>query len=298
MLFCGVIMKSMTGYGKAKIQKNDMDCEIEIKSINGRFLDMRIYLPREISFFEYPIRQHIGKVLSRGTVEIRVTFADRREPALKLNEVKLVKYYELVKQAQALLDIDKDISLEYLLKEPGIIESINNLDEDEQLAELLNQTLDKAIEALELSLRAEASNIKETLKHSSDLMLETLDNIEKEIQPFKEELYSILKHRVTELLSNFNAEMLEQRLVQELAIYIDKYDIQEEISRLKCHINTLLTTLEKEEDTGKTLNFILQEMQREANTLGSKFSTARTFTYVLTLKEEIEKCREIVQNVA
>lgn len=291
-------MKSMTGYGKAKIQKNDMDCEIEIKSINGRFLDMRIYLPREISFFEYPIRQHIGKVLSRGTVEIRVTFADRREPALKLNEVKLVKYYELVKQAQALLDIDEDISLEYLLKEPGIIESINNLDEDEQLSELLNQTLDKAIEALELSLRAEASNIKDTLKHSSALMLKTLDNIEKEIQPFKEELYSILKHRVTELLSNFNAEMLEQRLVQELAIYIDKYDIQEEISRLKCHINTLLATLEKEEDTGKTLNFILQEMQREANTLGSKFSTARTFTYVLTLKEEIEKCREIVQNVA
>lgn len=291
-------MKSMTGYGKAKIQKNDMDCEIEIKSINGRFLDMRIYLPREISFFEYPIRQHIGKVLSRGTVEIRVTFADRREPALKLNEVKLVKYYELVKQAQALLDIDEDISLEYLLNEPGIIESINNLDEDEQLSELLNQTLDKAIEALELSLRAEASNIKDTLKHSSALMLKTLDNIEKEIQPFKEELYSILKHRVTELLSNFNAEMLEQRLVQELAIYIDKYDIQEEISRLKCHINTLLATLEKEEDTGKTLNFILQEMQREANTLGSKFSTARTFTYVLTLKEEIEKCREIVQNVA
>ena len=291
-------MKSMTGYGKAKIQKNDMDCEIEIKSINGRFLDMRIYLPREISFFEYPIRQHIGKVLSRGTVEIRVTFADRREPALKLNEVKLMKYYELVKQAQALLDIDEDISLEYLLNEPGIIESINNLDEDKQLAELLNLTLEKAIEALELSLRAEASNIKETLKHSSDLMLKTLDNIEKEIQPFKEELYSILKHRVTELLSNFNAEMLEQRLVQELAIYIDKYDIQEEISRLKCHINTLLATLEKEEDTGKTLNFILQEMQREANTLGSKFSTARTFTYVLTLKEEIEKCREIVQNVA
>lgn len=288
----------MTGYGKAKIQKNDMDCEIEIKSINGRFLDMRIYLPREISFFEYPIRQHIGKVLSRGTVEIRVTFADRREPALKLNEVKLMKYYELVKQAQALLDIDEDISLEYLLNEPGIIESINNLDEDEQLAELLNQTLEKAIEALELTLKAEASNIKETLRHSSDLMLKTLDNIEKEIQPFKEELYSILKHRVTELLSNFNAEMLEQRLVQELAIYIDKYDIQEEISRLKCHINTLLATLEKEEDTGKTLNFILQEMQREANTLGSKFSTARTFTYVLTLKEEIEKCREIVQNVA
>jgi len=288
----------MTGYGKAKIQTNEMNCEIEIKSINGRFLDMRIYLPREISFFEYQIRQHIGQVLSRGTVEIRVNFADRREPALQLNETKLLKYFELVKQAQAILNIDEDISLEYLLNEPGIIESVNNLDEDEQLAELLNQTLQKAIEALELTLKAEASNIKETLKNSTNVMLETLDLIENEIQPFKEELYSLLKHRVTELLSNFNAEMMEQRLIQELAIYIDKYDIQEEISRLKCHINTLLTTLEKEEDTGKTLNFILQEMQREANTLGSKFSTTRTFTYVLTLKEEIEKCREIVQNVA
>lgn len=291
-------MKSMTGYGKAKIQTNEMNCEIEIKSINGRFLDMRIYLPREISFFEYQIRQHIGQVLSRGTVEIRVNFADRREPALQLNETKLLKYFELVKQAQAILNINEDISLEYLLNEPGIIESVNNLDEDEQLAELLNQTLQKAIEALELTLKAEASNIKETLKNSTNVMLETLDLIENEIQPFKEELYSLLKHRVTELLSNFNAEMMEQRLIQELAIYIDKYDIQEEISRLKCHINTLLTTLEKEEDTGKTLNFILQEMQREANTLGSKFSTTRTFTYVLTLKEEIEKCREIVQNVA
>jgi len=288
----------MTGYGKAKIQTNEMNCEIEIKSINGRFLDMRIYLPREISFFEYQIRQHIGQVLSRGTVEIRVNFADRREPALQLNETKLLKYFELVKQAQAILNINEDISLEYLLNEPGIIESVNNLDEDEQLAELLNQTLQKAIEALELTLKAEASNIRETLKNSTNVMLETLDLIENEIQPFKEELYSLLKHRVTELLSNFNAEMMEQRLIQELAIYIDKYDIQEEISRLKCHINTLLTTLEKEEDTGKTLNFILQEMQREANTLGSKFSTTRTFTYVLTLKEEIEKCREIVQNVA
>lgn len=297
-MFYGAIMKSMTGYGKAKIQQNDLHCEIEIKSINGRFLDMRIYLPREISFFEYQIRQRIGQVLSRGTVEIRVTFTDHRGPALYLNESKLLKYFDLVKQAQALLNIDEDISLEYLLNEPGIIESVNNLDEDEKLAEILNQTLEKAIEALEVSLKAEAGNIKETIKKSSNVMLETLEHIEKEIQPFKDELYSNLKHKVTELINNINTEILEQRLFQELAIYIDKYDIQEEISRLKCHINTLLLTLEKEEDTGKTLNFILQEMQREANTLGSKFSTARTFTYILTLKEEIEKCREIVQNVA
>jgi uncharacterized protein (TIGR00255 family) len=91
---------------------------------------------------------------------------------------------------------------------------------------------------------------------------------------------------------------MEQRIVQELAIYIDKYDIQEELTRLDSHIKTFYATLDKADDIGKTLNFILQEMQREANTLGSKFSNSKTFTHILIIKEEIEKCREIVQNVS
>lgn len=291
-------MKSMTGYGKAKSHQNDLEIEIEIKSINGRYLDLRMYLPREISFFEYIIRQRISSQLSRGTVEVRLNFADHREPKIQLNTAKLKKYYAIVQQAGSALNLQDKISLEFLLNEPGIIESANNLDEDSVLNEILNNTLENALAELNKSLTQEAEHISATLLESSQAMLSTLDLIENEIQPYKEELFASMRTRAAELLQSVATDNLEQRLCQELAIYIDKYDIHEELSRLRSHIATLGQTLGKQEDNGKSLNFVLQEMQREANTLGSKFSTAKTFKHILVLKEEVEKCREIVQNVA
>lgn len=291
-------MKSMTGYGLAKVHEHDIDLEFEIKSVNGRYLDLRLYLPREISFFEYTLRQRLASVLSRGTVEVRAGFTDHRDPRIRLNKTKLEKYQAIVREAGDALNMKDAVSLEFLLNEPGIIESYNDLDEDKVLNSMLTSTLDIALEALVKSLSAEADNIRQVLTSSCEKMLKTLAKIELEIQPYKEELFSGMKTRTAELLSTFINENLEQRLFQELAIYIDKYDIHEELSRLRSHIPTLINALDKAEDNGKTLNFILQEMQREANTLGSKFSTAKTYPYILILKEEVEKCREIVQNVA
>lgn len=291
-------MKSMTGYGKAKLHENDIDLEIEIKSINGRYLDIRLYLPREISFFEHVIRKRISSFICRGTMEFRVSYSDHRDPQIELNTVKLKKYYDLVQKASAALNLNNDISLEFLMNEPGIIESVNQLDEDSILKDMLDKTLELAIAELNKSLVAEADGMRQTLSASTTLMLQTLEKIEAEIKPYKDELFVNMKNRTSELLQSYNTENLEQRLFQELAIYIDKYDIHEEITRLRSHISTLIETLGKTEDIGKSLNFILQEMQREANTLGSKFSTAKTFVHILTLKEEVEKCREIVQNVA
>ena len=215
-----------------------------------------------------------------------------------LNRAKLEKYHAIVREAADLTKASEPVPLEFLLNEPGIIESVNNLDEDSVLKDMLDRTLDRALVALVDSLSAEAVNIREVLKASCTRMLEVLATIEIEIQPYKEELYAGMKVRTSELLNSFGNDNLEQRLFQELAIYIDKYDIHEELSRLRSHIATLMNALEKQEDNGKSLNFILQEMQREANTLGSKFSTAKTFPHILVLKEEVEKCREIVQNVA
>ena len=291
-------MKSMTGYGKAKLHREGIDLELEIKSVNGRYLDLRLYLPREIGFFEYTLRKRISEFLSRGTVEVRTSFTDHREPAILLNEAKLKKYNDIFRKAAQALDMEDKITLETLLNEPGIIESANNLDEDATLNELLREALELALQELGKSLSAEAADIRKTITASTELMLEAVQQIETEIQPYKEELFAGMKTRTAELLQSYNNENLEQRLFQELAIYIDKYDIHEELSRLRSHIATLLQTLEKAEDNGKSLNFVLQEMQREANTLGSKFSTAKTFKHILTLKEEVEKCREIVQNVA
>ncbi|MDD4223562.1 MAG: DUF1732 domain-containing protein [Candidatus Cloacimonetes bacterium] len=291
-------MKSMTGYGLAKAHDNDIDLEFELKSINGRYLDLRLYLPREIGFFEYTLRQKLAATLSRGTVEVRASFTDHREPRIRLNQAKLEKYHAIVREAAEALSISGAVSLEFLLNEPGIIESVNNLDEDSVLNRMLNQTLDQALANLVRSLSAEADNIRQVLSASCARMVEVLAVIEVEIKPYKEELFAGMKTRTAELLNSFGNDNIEQRLFQELAIYIDKYDIHEELSRLRSHIQTLLNNLDKTEDNGKSLNFILQEMQREANTLGSKFSTAKTFEHILLLKEEVEKCREIVQNVA
>ena len=291
-------MKSMTGYGLAKSQAHEIDLEFELKSINGRYLDLRMYLPRELGFFEYPIRHRLASILSRGTVEVRACFTDHREPRLRLNRTKLEKYHAIVREAAEALGMADTVSLEFLLNEPGIIESVNNLDEDAVLNNMLTSTLDAAITKLVNSLSSEADSIRKVLQASCARMLEVLDRIEVEIKPYKEELYAGMKTRTAELLNSYGNENLEQRLFQELAIYIDKYDIHEELSRLRSHIATLAGTLDSAEDTGKTLNFILQEMQREANTLGSKFSTAKTYPHILVLKEEVEKCREIVQNVA
>jgi len=290
----------MTGYGRAHMLRDNIDVEFEVKSVNARYLDLKIYLPRDLNFFEIEVRKTLTRYLSRGTVEVRINLNDHREPQINLNTRNLFRYADIVRQAQTALGDTSALPVTFLLQEPGVLETQNTLSEDPVLASLLSEGLCKALDTLKTSLTREAVDIKEVLEASMGLINDALSNISRQILPFKEELLDSMKYRITELLNAYKIDNTEQRIVQELAIYIDKYDVQEEITRLHSHIETMRNTLNKpvQEDIGKTLNFILQEMQREANTLGSKFSNTRTFHDVLIIKEEIEKCREIVQNVA
>ena len=291
-------MKSMTGFGSSLINRDNIEIELEIKSINARFLDLRIFLPRELSFYETEIRQHIIGVLSRGTIEVRINFNDYREPKLVLNKTKLLKYNDLAMEAAKLLASEEVVSIEFLLKEQGVIEIADRLAEDETLANVLNEALEQALHRINESLLVEGRQIKQMLIDSMQKIQKALNAISEMCEPFKKELFETMHRHIEELMGTYPKENLEQRLIQELAIYIDKYDIGEELSRLYAHINTFNSTLQGEGDIGKTLNFIIQEMQREANTLGSKFSTAQSFPWILAIKEEIEKCREMIQNVA
>lgn len=293
-------MKSMTGYGRAHTVKENIDCEIEIKSVNSRYLDLKVYLPRDLNFFETEIRKNLNLYLNRGSVDVRVTLNDYREPCITLNKANLMKYADIFKQAQELLGDTSPVPISYLLDESGVLETQGKLAEDPVLAQILDENLHSALKALTASLYKEANDIKTVLQDSMILIRSSLDNVSDQILPFKNELLKNMNTRINELLNAYKIDNMEQRIVQELAIYIDKYDVKEELTRLESHISTLLLTLNKpeKEDIGKTLNFILQEMQREANTLGSKFSNTKTFQDVLIIKEEIEKCREIVQNVA
>ncbi len=291
-------MKSMTGYGSSRISNNGIDVEFEIKSVNSRYLDLRLYLPRDLNFFEAIIRKRLPQVLSRGAIEVRLNFSDHREPKLQLDENKLLKYKELANSAAVLLGIDSSVSIEFLLQEPGVIDNINSLSEDDLLSGVLIEALDSALNKAKCSMEVEALQMKEVLRSSVLNISKAIAAVQELCLPFKQELYQNMLRRVEEIVGTYKLENIEQRIVQELAVYVDKYDIGEELSRLKSHIETFILTLEENGDNGKTLNFIIQEMQREANTLGSKFSTSKSFPLVLIIKEEIEKCREIIQNVA
>jgi len=288
----------MTGYGRAIIQQHDIELEIEVKSVNSRYLDTRIYLPRELGSFENFFRQSVSRFISRGTVEIRIIFNDLRPATMHLNENKLLKYHELAAKAAELLQVNTPVAMEFLLNEPGVIENENNLADDPVLHALLTETLHNATNQAISSMENEGEQIKQVLLASLINIQTNVDNIKPLVTPFRDEMYQNMLARVKELLNTTYLDNLEQRVAQEIAIYVDKYDIGEELTRLEGHYTTFIKSLDLEGDVGKTLNFIIQEMQREANTLGSKFSTAKSFPYILQIKEEIEKCREIIQNVS
>lgn len=291
-------MKSMTGFGKSRTKKDDIEVYVEIKSINGRFFDLKTYLPRELNFFEYEIRKMVASKLKRGTIELRLYIDDQREPNIAVNELKLRKHYEALKKALNILSLTQDIPLDILFREPGIFELDSKLDEDSLMLDIVRNVLHNALCELDKSLSDEGMNIKQVFIDSIDAISIALEAVKHEIQPYKDELFESMKGRIETVTKNFKIETLEQRLVQELALYIDKYDVHEEITRLESHIQLFLETINNTEEIGKNLNFILQEMQREANTLGSKFSNNATFQNIIIIKEEIEKCREIAHNVS
>ena len=291
-------MKSMTGFGKSRVTKDDIEVYVEIKSVNGRFFDLKTYLPRELNFFEYEIRKMVASKLKRGTIELRLYIDDQREPNIPVNELKLRKHYEALKKTLNILSLTQDIPLDILSREPGIFELDSKLDEDSLLLDIVRNVLHNALGELDKSLSDEGMNIKQVFIDSINAISKALEAVKQEIQPYKDELFESMKKRIETITKDFKIDTLEQRLVQELALYIDKYDIHEEITRLESHIQLFLETINNTEEIGKNLNFILQEMQREANTLGSKFSNNATFQNIIIIKEEIEKCREIAHNVS
>lgn len=291
-------MKSMTGFGKSRITKDNIEVYVEIKSVNGRFFDLKTYLPRELSFFEYEIKKMVVSKLKRGTIELRLYIDDQREPNIAVNELKLRKHYEAIKKALNILSLTQDIPLDILFREPGIFEIENKFDEDSLLLDIVTKVIKNALDEIDKSTSEEGLNIKNVLIDSINAISNAIEVVKQQIQPYKEELFESMKKRIESITKDFKIDTLEQRLVQELALYIDKYDVNEEITRLESHIKLFLETIEHGDEIGKNLNFILQEMQREANTLGSKFSNSNTFQSILIIKEEIEKCREIAQNVS
>jgi len=292
------MFKSMTGYGKHNLTNDIYDIEIEIKSLNSKYFDFRFYSAREYSYLESFVSKIIKETIGRGSIECRINITDLSEPILKINEAKLKAIWDAVERAKDLLDTDANVALDRILLSQGILEMKPQKGNDELLLESLQEAISIALEEHQKMAIAEGKIMLDFFTSSLSIMRQATEQIKEIIPSYKSQIYNKIVDNIKEMLKSEITDDILRRVVVETAFYVDRNDVNEEVVRLLDHITKCENLLKSDYDNiGKSFNFIIQEMHREANTLGSKFSIPETFEYILTIKEEIDKCKEMILNV-
>lgn len=292
-------MNSMTGFGRSTRIADGLQCTIEIKSVNSRFLDLNIRSPKQVNSVEHSIRKCIQKSLHRGKVDVFVTLQDidDREKQFLINSSLKNQIQDLLvlegfyKSAQEVpLAAVMSISNEWIqIKDDEM--------QEDSLCSLITETTMEALDALIHMRTSEGVQIQQDLLERLLHMTAIIDDInahkEDAVLAYKENL----RKKMLEYVDNLDIAINEDRLLQEVAIMADKTDITEEIVRFRSHVVQLTNTLKKDEPIGRKLDFIIQEMNREVNTIGSKAMDISLTDHVVQLKCELEKVREQVQNI-
>jgi len=290
-------MYSMTGYGKGSASAEGREITVELKSVNHRYLDVGLRLPRHLSFLDDPIRSALSARLSRGHVDVFVNYRNLRSDArtVMIDVPLLTAYVAATREANQSLELRDDLSLTAALRLPDVSD-VRETDEDtDAVIALLVSAVNAAIDALLVMREQEGRRLRDYLSDCTDTV-ESLTNQIAARSPIVIEEYRVkLDERITALLGN--VEVDRARLATEVALFADKASIDEEISRLHSHIAQMRSLLSDGEPAGRKLDFVVQEMNREFNTIGSKANDGELTRLVLTGKAEIEKIREQVQNI-
>ncbi len=290
------MISSMTGYGKGSVSKGDLTIETEIKSVNSRYLDLSLRLPKFLLSKEFEVREKIKSRIRRGKVYVSVTVR-KGEFEERFNEVDPagIKFVvNLLSEIKKSAKIRQSLSLSDLL----LFQNMLFKDDSEQASEeftLVLQSIDAAIDELNKMRDAEGSELEKDLRKRISLIDEAVSKVEKGSDESVKQYFDKLKEKAKNLMSELSNN--EDRLNMELAILAERSDITEECVRLRSHMKMFLETLLKPEDAGRRLNFILQEMNREANTINSKTVSSEISHNGISIKEEIEKIREQIQNI-
>ena len=290
------MIKSMTGYGKANLQNEAREYQVEIKSVNHRYLDISVKMPRQISFLEETVKKEIASKIKRGKIDVFITFENGSLEGRKIKiNTELAKAYllELKKLAKE-ENLLADIQVNDIAKYPEVL-TIQNNQEDETIKNEIIEVVRKATQSLVQMKQTEGKKIAEDLKSRLEKIQKKNQEIAKLSTGLIEEYVVKLEERIKKLLTD--QEIDQARLAQEVVIYADKCSIEEEVTRLDSHIIQFNTLLETNETVGKKLDFLLQEMNRETNTIGSKANNLVITNGVIELKTEIENIREQVQNI-
>ena len=291
-------MQSMTGYGKAEYSQNGITLTVEIKTVNNRFLDIIPKYPRAFVFLDDLIRKTVQRKIKRGRVELFVTYQNVNESGKTLVVDKSLadQYVKLAQDFASDYSLPNDFSVTFLMRSPDVVtEQMAVSDDDDFLTEVLEQTLVGALDKL-IEMRAvEGDKLEKDLLSRACTVEQLVGEIERRAPSIKDEYQTRLKAKMEEILGDVKFD--ETRLLQEVAIFADKSNIDEEITRLKSHVAQLRDICNKGVDVGKKLDFLMQEFNRETNTVCSKSNDLEITRLGLALKNEIEKMREQVQNI-
>lgn len=288
---------SMTGYGKGIAEQDGLKVTVELKSVNHRFLDLNIKLPKVFTFAEDILRKTIQGAISRGHIDVYVNYEDTRESkkTLSIDYDLAQQYVNAAKQLQDRGIAQNNFLAAEVLRMPDVVTQVAKEEDEEFLADLLKSACVKAIGSInEMKLR-EGSMLVKDLRVKIEGIENTVPKIQELAPKTLQEYRAKLEERVKEYLKD--APIDEVKLINEIAFYSDKFCTDEEITRLYTHIDHFKAVLDEGGAVGKKLDFIVQEMNRETNTIGSKCNNAQITERVVFMKSEIEKIREQIQNL-
>lgn len=292
------MIQSMTGFGRSEKETEQYKITVEMKSVNHRYCDFGIKLPKKISFLESNIRMLLKQSISRGKLDLFITYEDYKENTKCVTYKSDIasQYLEHFKKMANELGIENDITVSKLAHFPEVFALEEQIVDEEEIWTALESVLLKGIEQLIKARKKEGEALKSDLINKLQDMEFELDEIEKQAPLLLEQYKRKLEEKVKELMGQKDID--DNRIAMEIVLYADKTCIDEEIVRLKSHISTMKDTLSSEENSiGRKLDFIAQEMNREANTILSKASDVTISNRGITLKTEIEKIREQIQNI-
>ncbi len=291
------MLKSMTGFGRAVEEIDGYVITVELKSVNHRYFDFSSRIPRQYGFLDDKLKSYINSKVSRGKVEcyVSVEALDTEDAAVVINKTLTSAYVKALKELSEEYSLKEDFGTAFVSRLPDVF-VLKKADEDEEkIWQLVKSVTDEAIEKFIQMRAVEGAKMKEDVASRAEYILDCVSFIEDRSPQTVKEYNDKLVERVHEIIGDVSLD--EQRIIQEVAIYADKVAVAEETVRLRSHIAQLKTFLESEEPIGRKMDFLVQEINRETNTIGSKANDVEIARKVVDIKAEVEKIREQIQNI-
>ena len=291
------MVKSMTGFGRFEVSEAERKMTVEIKSVNHRYLDLNIKMPKKLNFFESAIRNLLKEYIERGKVDVFITYEDYSEKSvcIKYNRDVAKEYLTYIRKMQKEFGLKEDFGAAALSKYPEVLVMEEQAVDEEELWKMLERAIRGAAEQFTNSRRQEGEHLRQDLLAKLDGMLKNVSYIEARSPEILDEYRKKLTATVKELLTDTSVE--ESRILTEVTIFADKICVDEETVRLRSHVEHMKKNLEAGGSLGRKLDFLAQEMNREANTILSKANDMTISEYGIELKTDIEKVREQIQNI-